>query len=256
MNNSLFGVDGKNILVTGGTRGIGRSISLQLARSGAKILANYARNQETADSLASIASKENLSITLVRADLTKQDKVEELLSTTESWLSECKLDGIIHCAATGVHKELDELSLRQFDWTFNLNIRAFFDLITRLKDKLGSGSSIIGISSLGSSRASSTYSLVGASKGALDSFLRHLAVEWGRQGIRSNIICPGTVETDAWSAMPDSSERLGIAKEKIPLGKLTTPEEVSYCAQFLCSDASKGISGSTIVVDSGESISV
>src|SRR6476660_6974310 len=124
--NSTFSLDGKNLFVTGGTRGIGRAISLQAARAGATVIANYVRGQKAADALLEQARQEQLPLTLCRADLTIEKGVESVVDTVAGLNG--GLHGLIHCAASGVHKSFDELTLRHYDWTFSLNVRAFFDL--------------------------------------------------------------------------------------------------------------------------------
>jgi enoyl-[acyl-carrier protein] reductase III len=114
-----------------------------------------------------------------------------------------------------------------------------------------SGSSIVAVSSEGATHAVSHYSLVGASKGALESLARHTAAELAPKGIRVNILSPGTVLTDAWKVLPDAESRLAEASRRSFLGRLTTLEEVASAAQFLCSDASSGLVGHTLVVDGG-----
>ena len=95
------------------------------------------------------------------------------------------------------------------------------------------------------------YTLVGASKGALESLARHLAAELAPKGIRVNVLSPGTVLTDAWTVLPDAEARLAEAGRRSFLGRLTTAEEVAWAAQFLCSDAASGVVGHTLVVDGG-----
>ena len=160
--NNLFSIAERCFLVTGGTRGIGRSISLQFARAGATVFANYVRNLESAESLRFIAQRENLDIRLIRADLTSQKGLEkiELTLNTKGILS-----GIVSCAATGIHKPLSELTTRHLDWVFALNVKAFFELIQRLKKRLKEGASIVVVSSEGALRAVPSYIFVGASKG-------------------------------------------------------------------------------------------
>jgi enoyl-[acyl-carrier protein] reductase III len=164
------------------------------------------------------------------------------------------LSGCVHCAATGVHRTFDELTTCQFDWVFALNIRASFELMKFLVPRLEKGPVIVVLSSLGAVRAIPSYSLVGASKGALESFSRHLASELASKDIRVNILSPGTVATDAWDKMPDREKRMGDTIHKTPLGRLVTLEEVAATAQFLCSEASSGIVGHTLVIDGGASI--
>ncbi len=247
--NNLFSLSQKTILITGGTRGIGQAISLRFARAGATVIANYLRNEEAAEQLKAIASEEHLAITLCRADLTSERGLEQL----DRSLQECgqHLSGMVHCAATGIHRPIEELTDRHFDWTLNLNVRSFFKLIKLLMARFSKGSSIVAVSSWGASRALPFYSLVGASKGALESLARHLAVELAPRGIRVNILTAGAVLTDAWKAMPNSEARIAETVRRTPTGRLVTAEEVAYGAQFLCSDAAAGILGHTLVVDEG-----
>lgn len=249
-----FSLKGKNLLVTGGTRGIGRAVSLQFARAGATVIANYVRGQQSADSLHALAEQEHLQLTLCRADLTAPkglESVEEAVSGLNQ-----RLHGLVHCAATGVHKSFDELTLRHYDWTFALNVRAFFDLVKRLLPRFASEASIVAVSSQGALRVVPAYSLVGASKGALEALARHLAVELAPRGIRVNVVCPGAVATDAWASMPDAQERLAELTRRTPVGRLVTPEEVAQAAQFLCSDAARTIIGHTLVIDGGAGLPV
>jgi enoyl-[acyl-carrier-protein] reductase (NADH) len=96
--------------------------------------------------------------------------------------------------------------------------------------------------------------MIGASKAAMESLVRHLAAELGPEGIRVNNLTPGSVLTDAWDAMPDKEERIRQMTEKTPLKRLVSKEEIAYTAQFLASESASGITGQSIVVDGGASI--
>jgi enoyl-[acyl-carrier protein] reductase III len=98
------------------------------------------------------------------------------------------------------------------------------------------------------------YATVGSSKGALESLARHLAVELAPRGIRVNILSPGSVQTDAWDAFPDKEQRLADALRRSPRGHLVGVDEIARAAQFLCSAASSGLVGHTLVVDGGSRI--
>jgi NAD(P)-dependent dehydrogenase (short-subunit alcohol dehydrogenase family) len=248
----LFSLREKTIVITGGTRGIGQAISLRFARAGATVIANYLRNESAAECLKATATEEGLAITLCRADLTNERGLEQLDRSLQE--SGSRLSGLVHCAATGVHRPLEELTERHFDWTFNVNVRAFFKLIKLLMGRFSDGSSIVAVSSWGALRALPSYSLVGSSKGALEALARHLAVELAPRGIRVNILTAGAVLTEAWKAIPDSETRIAETIRRTPLGRLVTAEEVAYGAQFLCSDASAGIVGQTLVLDGGTGI--
>jgi enoyl-[acyl-carrier protein] reductase III len=246
--NQNFSVDGKTILVTGGTRGIGNAIVRVLIHGGASVIVNFVREQKRADALLSEFGEKNL--TLIRADLTRDKGMKTLVAALDS----ITLDGLIHCAATGVHAPVKDLNMKHWDWTMNLNVRAFFDLIVRLQHQLAHGASVVALSSEGAVRAVPNYTLVGASKGALESLCRHLALDMCDKGVRFNILSPGSVLTDSWKVFDDWEERIEKVKSKIPGNELVALEEIASVALFLCSDASKGINGHSLVVDRGERI--
>ena len=249
MTGDLFSLAGKRILVTGGTRGIGRAVSAHFARSGAHVVANYVRDDQAATSLVEELSGAHLE--LCRADLTLPEGRQRILDA----LGAAPLSGVVYAAATGVHRRLDQLTIRHWDFTFALNVRAFFELIQVLRPKLEAGSAIVGLSSEGAVHAFPNYSLVGATKGALEALCRHLALELAPSGIRVNVLSPGTVKTQALDAFPDKEQRLQEAAARSFQGRLTTSEEVAFAAHFLCCEASSGVNGHTLVVDGGQRIS-
>jgi enoyl-[acyl-carrier protein] reductase III len=189
---------------------------------------------------------------VVRADITTQAGLDQIAAHVMG-VNE-PLCGLVHCAATGTHRKIDSLTGRHLDWTFALNVRALFDLIKRLLPQFSRRASILAISSLGATRAIPQYLAVGASKGALEALIRHLAAELAPNGIRANMLTPGAVETDAWNAIPEAEERLAESARRSPIGRLVTAEEVALCAQFLCSPAASGINGHALIIDGGNSI--
>jgi len=248
---NMFGLSG-GVFVTGGTRGIGRAISLRFARAGASVIASFVRNQKAADDLKAMADREGLSIQLCRADATTPQGLEQIERSIQEGGK--PLTGLVHCAATGAHRVLSELTTRHFDFTFALNVRAFFDLTKTLLSRFAERSSVLAVSSMGAQRALPYYSLVGSSKAALEALARHLAVELAPRGIRVNILVPGTVATEAWKTLPDGENRVAAAIRRTPMQRLVTPEEVAWAAQFLCSEAASGIIGHALIVDGGAGI--
>ena len=247
-----FGLAGRHILVTGGTRGIGRAISLQLARGGAQVIANYARNDAQAQALSEQAGAAGLTVETLRADLT----TPKGMSAMQERMAACTAGSVslVHCAATGVHRPFEALTTRHWDWTMALNARVFLELVQTLLPVFGAGSAVVAISSAGAVRAVPAYAAIGSSKGALEALARHLAVELAPRGIRVNILSPGSVLTEAWDAFPDKERRVAEAVARTPRGRLVTPDEVAMLARFLCSPAAEGIVGQTLVIDGGARI--
>src|SRR5271155_4203620 len=117
-------------LVTGGTRGIGRAISNQFSRAGARVIANFLRDEKAALALKSVAEHEELPIEVLRADIATPEGLKQIEARVKE--TGLPLRGLVHCAATGTHRTIDTLTGRHLDWTFALNVRALFDLVKLL----------------------------------------------------------------------------------------------------------------------------
>jgi enoyl-[acyl-carrier protein] reductase III len=247
-----FSLKGKTFLITGGTRGIGRAISLGFARAGASVVANYVRDVRSAEQLIQDAGLEGFLIELWRADLTSPKGLQQMETFIEK--TGLRFDGLVHCAATGVHKPIGDLSVRHFEWTFSLNVLAFLNVFKLMLPHFAPQSSVVVLSSRGSAVAVPYYAVVGSSKAAVESLARSMAAEYAPRGVRVNILRPGAVLTDAWRALPDAESRLAAERQKTPLKRLVSLQEVACAAQFLCSSASSGIVGHTLVMDGGRSI--
>ncbi len=249
---SAFDVAGKTVLVTGGTRGLGRSISLELAAAGARVHAGYFNNEASADSFRREIAERSYGCTTIKANLMTSAGIQAYSDHVAQ--SSGGLDALVYNSATGVHKPLHELTQRHLATVWQVNVGAFFDLAVKLLPLFRPGARIVAISSEGAQRAVDHYGAIGSSKGALESLCRQMATEWAARDIRVNVVSPGMLHTDTLAAMPNSVERVQAEESQSPLRRLVTLQEVARVVLFLCSAASDGIVGETIVVDGGKRI--
>jgi len=163
------------------------------------------------------------------------------------------LDVLVHAAATGVIRPALETDDKHWDWTLSANARALLSLTRAAAPQMPAGSSIVGISSLGSVRVLDNYTLVGISKAALEALVRYLAVELAPRGIRVNAVSAGVVETGALEHFPNKEAMLEMGRRN-PVGRLVSPEDVAAAVTFLCSPEADMIRGHTLVVDGGRSL--
>ncbi len=240
--------DGKSVLVTGGSRGIGKAISLRFAERGARRIAvSYLRNDKAAEETADEIRKLGAEPVLLRGNLGDPDKTKALLEETGP------LDVIVSNAATGVIRPFQELDEKHWDWTLNANARALFTIAREAAPTMPPGSSIVAISSLGADRVLDNYLLVGVSKATLEALVRYLAVELAPQDIRVNAVSAGLVETGALDYFPNREEMLRFYRERTPAGRLVEPEDVADAVCFLASPAAAMVRGQTLIVDGGYS---
>ena len=240
--------EGKSVLVTGGSRGIGKAISLRFAEQGARRVAiSYLRNDSAAEETAEEIRKLGTEPLLLRGNLGDPDKTKALLEQAGA------LDVIVSNAATGVIRPFQELDEKHWDWTLNANARALFTLAREASPTMPPGSSIVAISSLGADRVLDNYILVGVSKATLEALVRYLAVELAPQDIRVNAVSAGLVETGALDYFPNREEMLRFYRERTPAGRLVEPKDVADAVCFLASPAAAMVRGQTLVVDGGYS---
>jgi enoyl-[acyl-carrier protein] reductase III len=248
----MFNLQGKIALVTGGSRGIGRAIALRLAGSGADVIVNYVRHRKDAEETAAAVEACGRRCLIIKANVANNDDVATMMQGITQTFA--RLDILVSNAASGVLKPALELTERHWNWAMDINARAMLTLVQQALPLMSRGARIMAVSSLGSVRAIENYTTVGASKAALESLVRHLAVELGPRGINVNTISAGAVDTDALKHFPNRDEILKAATERTPLGRLTTPGDVADVALFLCSDLAGMIQGQVITVDGGYAI--
>lgn len=248
----MYKLKGKVALVTGSSRGIGKAIAMGFAENGINLVVNYVRHKRDAELTAAEIEKTGAKCLVVKANVANDDDVKSMFAKIKEHYG--RLDILVSNAASGVLKPVMELSTRHWNWAMDINARALLTLTQQAVPLMDEGSRIIAVSSLGSVRAVENYTAVGASKAALESLVRHLAVELGPKKITVNTISAGAVDTEALKKFPNREQILETALERTPLGRLTTPEDVADLALFLCSDYAKMIHGQTLVVDGGYAI--
>ena len=237
-----------SVLVTGGTRGIGKAIALRLASEGAtRIALGYLRNDKAAEAAADEIRAAGAEPILVRGNVASEKVVAE-------FASHGPYAAIVHNAATGVIKPALETEDKHWDWTLNANARALLSLARACAPDMESGSSIVAVSSLGAQRVLENYVLVGTSKAALESVVRYLAVELSPRGIRVNAVSAGVVETEALDHFPNREQMLSAGKTRTPAGRLVEPEDVAGAVAFLCSPDADMLRGHTLIMDGGYSL--
>jgi enoyl-[acyl-carrier protein] reductase III len=239
---------GKAVLVTGGSRGIGLAIARRFAELGAgRIALGYLRNDRAAEAAAEELRGLGVDPVLVRGNVSSERVVSE-------FAEHGPYDAVVHNAATGVIRAALETEDKHWDWTLNANARAFLALTRAVAPSMPAGSSIVAVSSLGSTRVLENYTLVGTSKAALEALVRYLAVELAPLGIRVNAVSAGVVETGALDFFPNREEMLAAGRSRTPAGRLVEPEDVAGAVAFLCSPEAEMVRGHTLVVDGGFSL--
>jgi enoyl-[acyl-carrier protein] reductase III len=248
----MFNMTGRVALVTGGSRGIGKAIAIRLAEHGMDIVVNYVRHKQDAQKTAAEVEQRGQRCLLVKANVAKEADVSTMFEAISEAFG--SLDVLVSNAASGVLKPVLELTERHWNWAMDINARALLSLVQHGMPLMKQGSRVIAVSSLGSIRAIENYTTVGASKAALESLVRHLAVELGPRGIRVNTVSAGAVDTDALKKFPNRDLILETAIKRTPLGRLVTPDDVADVTLFLCSNLSNMIQGQVVTVDGGYAI--
>ena len=246
--------EGKIALVTGGTKGIGRAIALRLAGEGCDVAVNYLRNRENARAMTAEIEAHGVRALAIRGNVGNEEHIARIFSRLESQLG--GLDFLVSNAAVGALKPAVEITSR--DWEMSINIIARATLLAAQSAaglmRARGGGAIVALTSMGSVRYIPEYAAVGASKAALESLVRYLAVELSRDNIRANAVAGGITDTESLSYFPSRERLVKHAMEYTPSGRLTSPEDIAAVVAFLLSDDARWIVGQTIVADGGLSL--
>jgi 3-oxoacyl-[acyl-carrier protein] reductase len=243
---------GKTALVTGASRGIGRASALALARMGAQVLVHYGRGAEEADNVVAEIRKGGGRADAIAADLAAADGPHKLARQVRSVVGD-RLDILVANAGVSKTATIEETTVGDFDALFAVNVRAPFFLVQQLLPILHEGSSVVLISSLAARAVVGTIPVYAATKGAIDTLVKHLASALGQRGIRVNAVAPGVVATDMSSfAKTDAGREYALGLQTFK--RLAEPEDVGDVVAFLASSDARWITGDTIHVDGGSKL--
>ena len=245
-------LSGKTALVTGASRGIGRATALALAKAGACVLVHYGRGAKEADGVVAEIRKAGGRAEAVAADLAAPDGAQKLAEQTRRIVGE-RLDVLVANAGVSKAATIEDTTVADFDNLFAVNVRAPFFLVQQLLPIMSDGSSIILTSSLAARAVVGTIPAYAATKGAVDTLVKHLAAALGPRGIRVNAIAPGVVATEMSSFAKTDSGRdyvLGLQTFK----RLAEPEDIADVVTFLASRDARWINGETVHVDGGSKL--
>ena len=251
MKGTPFDLTGKVAVVTGSSRGIGRSSAELLAKLGAKVVIS-SRKADACEEVASGIRKDGGDAHVIACNIARRDEVEALISGSTKHYG--KIDILVcNAAVNPYYGPLLDISDEAFDKIMGSNVKSNIWLcalaIPQMAER-GNGSIVI-ISSIGGLRGSPVIGAYGISKAADFSLCRSLAGEWGPKGVRVNCVAPGLVKTDFAKALWEDEERLKRRTAGTPLRRIGEPDEIAGAVAYLGSDASTFMTGQTIVVDGG-----
>jgi 3-oxoacyl-[acyl-carrier protein] reductase len=247
----MSGLTGKVAIVTGASKGIGAAIALTFAEAGAAVAVNYASSKADAERVVGEIVKAGGKAIAVQADVAKRADVTRLFEETKTKLGKPNI--LVNNAGVYRFGPLESLTEQDFHSHFDTNVLgAILAIQEAVKAFDGSGGSVINISTIASANPSPNTLLYSASKSAIDTITRELALELASKGIRVNAIAPGMTETEGFAAAGLSAESAKALGFSLPMGRLGKPEDIARVALFFASDQSAWVTGERISASGGQ----
>ncbi len=243
---------GKTALVTGASRGIGRATALALAAAGAQVLVHFGSGEKEAAAVVDEIRRAGGKAEKIAADLRASEGPHQLAERVRAIIGG-RLDVLVANAGIAKAATLEETTVEDFDALFAVNVRAPYFLVQQLLPALCKGSSIVLLSSLAAHASVGTLSAYSATKGAIDTLVKHWAAALGPRGIRVTAVAPGVVETEMSSfTKTDAGREATLGMQA--LQRLAQPEDIASAVAFLVSDQARWITGDTLRVDGGSKL--
>lgn len=245
----MIDLKGKQALVTGGSRGIGKAIALSLAQAGANVVITYSRSSEAAEEVVRLIEQQGVKGIAIQADVIDFTKAEEVISwMTDEWGS---LDILVNNAGITRDNLILRMSEEQWDEVIETNLKSIFNYSKAAVKPMmrNRGGSIINISSVVGLTGNAGQCNYAASKAGIIGFTKSFARELASRNIRANVVAPGYIKTEMTEELGEKV--LEMIQQETPLGRAGNPEEIASAVCFLASDAASYITGDVLRVDGG-----
>ncbi|MEK7348736.1 MAG: SDR family oxidoreductase [Candidatus Eisenbacteria bacterium] len=245
----LFDLRGKTAFVTGGSRGIGKAIALDLAEMGADVAINFFRSRDSAKQAVAEIEAKGVRGFAIRANVGNEEQIPKMFEDLRQHFS--KLDIFVSNAALGHFSTVLDLDDKMWDIAMNTNAKALLFGAQQAVKMMPEGGRIVALTSLGSHRYIPGYAAIGVSKAAIETLVRYLAYELAPKGINVNAVSGGFIDTDSLKIFPSYELLISESIRRTPFGRVGTTEEVANMAAFLCTPQASWVTGQTIIVDGG-----
>lgn len=245
-------LSGKTAVVTGASRGIGCATALALSAAGAQVLVHYSSSPVKAEETVAAIRERGGRAEALKADLETREGPHSLANQVRQIVG-ARLDILVANAGISNAATIADTTVEDFDRLFAVNVRAPYFLVQQLLPILGDASSVIFVSSLAAHSAVGTLSAYAATKGAIDTMVKHFAAELGPRGIRVNAVAPGVVDTDM-SNFTKTEQGRSAAMSMQALKRVARPDDIADAVVFLASEGARWISGDILRVDGGSKL--